>query len=308
MELRHLRYFAAVAEERHFGRAARRLHMAQPPLSRQIQALEAELGFELFERTRRRVELTAAGDVLLERARRVFEELDRAVGDARRASEGESGRVLIGYVSSLAYAGIAPFLRDFRRRWPDVELGLRELPPQTQIESLKDGRIDVGFLRAPVDDPGLSRRVVRRERLMIALPGGHPLARHKRLELASLAHEPFVLFPRPRGPAFFDHLIALCRAAGFSPRIAQEAPQLDLVSLVAAGFGVAILPESLRVLGRRQVALRPIVGDPMTELLAVWRTSDRSPAVARFLEAIGKKGMGAKRGRVTATATTPAAG
>jgi DNA-binding transcriptional LysR family regulator len=294
MELRHLRYFTAVAEEQHFGRAARRLHMAQPPLSRQIQALEAELGFELFERTRRRVELTPGGVVLLERARRVFDELDRAVGDARRASVGETGRVVVGYVSSLAYAGIAPFLREFRTRWPHVDIGLRELPPQAQIDALKDASIDVGFLRAPVDDPGLSRQCVRRERLMVALPSRHPLARQKRVDLAALAREPFVLFPRSRGPSFFDHLISLCRAAGFSPRIAQEAPQLDLVSLVAAGFGVAILPESLRVLGRRQVALRPIVGDPMTELLVVWRTPDKSPAVARFLELIRRRGLGGR--------------
>src|SRR6187431_794617 len=218
MELRHLRYFVAVAEELHFGRAAQRLHIQQPPLSRQIQLLEAELGFSLFERSRRRVELTPAGTALLGRARQVFDALEVAVHDARSASEGESGRLVIGYPSSLAYSGLTELLRAFRTRFPSVELSLRELPPGDQIDGLKAGNLDVGFVRTSLDDPTLVAELVRRESLMVVLPDDHRLATRRNIPLADLAREPFVMFPRARGPAFFDQLMALCGAAGFAPR------------------------------------------------------------------------------------------
>jgi DNA-binding transcriptional LysR family regulator len=292
MELRHLRYFVAVAEERHFGRAAQRLHMAQPPLSRQIQALERELGFSLFQRTRRGVELTPAGASFLDGARRVFLEADRAVIDARRASTGETGRLVVGYLASLAYSGLTRLLRAYREQSPLVEMQLRELSPQEQLEALKQGRIDVGFVRGPVDDPSLSSERVRKERLFAALPSDHPLANRARLSLENLATEPFVTFPRARATAFFDSLMALCRAAGFTPRIVQEAPQLDIVSLVAAGFGVAILPESLREIARPDIALVPLSGTPTIDLLAAWMTSNGSPAVRMFLELMRRVGVG----------------
>src|SRR3954469_11296881 len=167
MELRHLRYFVAVAEELHFGRAAQRLHIQQPPLSRQIQQLELELGFPLFERSRRRVELTPAGSALLGRARQVFDALDVAVHDARSASIGQTGRLVVGYPSSLAYSGLTELLREFRTRFPSVELMLRELPPGDQIEALKSGSLDVGFVRTSLDDPALVAELVRREALMV---------------------------------------------------------------------------------------------------------------------------------------------
>jgi DNA-binding transcriptional LysR family regulator len=284
MELRHLRYFVAVAEERHFGRAARRLHIAQPPLSRQIQALEAELGFPLLERSRRSVELTAAGAVLLERARVLFTEVERAVQEARRASTGETGRLSVAYLSSLAYSGLTPLLRALRESLPSVELTLRELSPAEQLSALKQGRVDVGFVRGPVEDPSLASECIRRERLLVALPADHPLAARRRIQLSALALEPFVSFPRSRAAAFFDTLMAMCHAAGFSPRIVQEAPQLDALSLVAAGFGVAILPESIREVHRPGIELRPIVGSPSVDLLAAWRANDTSPVLMTFLE------------------------
>src|SRR5450432_266347 len=174
MELRHLRYFVTVAEELHFGRAAARLHMAQPPLSRQIQLLEAELGFQLFERSRRRVELTPAGGALLGGARQVFDTLDVAIHDARSASQGESGRLVVGYPSSLAYSGLTELLRAFRSRVPGVEVTLRELSPGEQLSALKAGNLDVGFVRSSLDDPSLSAELVRREALMVVLPNDHP--------------------------------------------------------------------------------------------------------------------------------------
>jgi DNA-binding transcriptional LysR family regulator len=283
MELRHLRYFVAVAEERHFGRAARRLHIAQPPLSRQIQMLESELGFSLFDRSRRQVELTSAGTVLLRHARHVFEAIDLAVHEARRASKGESGRLVVGYPSSLAYSGLTELLRAYRARFPEVEVVLREMPPQHQIDSLKRGEIDVGFIRGRIEDAAITVECVRREPLVVALPAEHPLAGRARVKVAQLAHDPFVIFPRDRGPAFFDQIVSMCHDAGFTPRIAQQAPQLDLVSLVAAGFGVSIVPESLRLLGRDGIAFRPLVGAPVSELLAAWRSGEPSPAVHEFV-------------------------
>lgn len=296
MDLRHLRYFATVAEERHFGRAAQRLHIAQPPLSRQIQDLEAELGFPLFDRSRRRVELTPAGAVFLTHIRRVFEALDLGMHEAKRASVGETGRVVVGYPSSLAYSGITEILRAFRTRFPSVELSLREMPPQEQIEALKEGWLDVGFVRGPLDDASLGHQCVRREPLVVVLPEDHPLASHKRISLKQLAREPFVAFPRQRGPAFFDQIIALCQDAGFSPRIVQEAPQLDIVSLVAAGFGVSILPESIRNVRRQGLVFRPIVGSPTTNLLLVWRADDDSPALEGFLSFVRQVGVRKPRG------------
>jgi DNA-binding transcriptional LysR family regulator len=286
MELRHLRYFLAVAEERHFGRAAARLRIAQPPLSRQIQALEKELGFTLFERTRRQVELTPAGDVLLEHARRIFEAVDVAVHEAERASRGESGRIVVAYPSTFAYSGLPELVRAFRAKFPVVEVVLRELAPQLQVEALREGRIDVGFVRAPFAEPGLVSELVRSEPLVAALPSGHPLAARKLIPLSLLAKEPFVMFPRVRGPAYFDQLIRLCNQAGFTPRIVQEAPQLDIVSLVAAGLGVSLLPSSIRRIRRAGIVLRPITGGPRTELLVAWSARSSSAVLREFLEVV----------------------
>ena len=289
MELRHLRYFTVVAEELHFGRAAQRLRMAQPPLSRQIQALEAELGLRLFERSRRGVVLTAAGAALLDGGRGVFDAVERAVASARRAHAGQIGRVAIGYVSSLAYVGLGELLRAFRARTPSVDVVVREAPPQEQIEGLLEGRLDVGFLRGPVADPELVAESVRRETLAVVVPAGHRLARRRRVELSELAREPFVGFPRARSPGFFDQIMSLCRAAGFTPRIVQEAPMIDLMSLVIAGFGVSIVPESLHRVGRAGLAFRPLVGAPRADLVMVTRSGEPSPALARFLELARKR-------------------
>jgi len=297
MELRHLRYFVAVAEELHFGRAAARLHIQQPPLSRQIQDLESELGFPLFERSRRRVELTPAGAALLGRTRQVFDALEVAIHDARSASEGDSGRLVVGYPSSLAYSGLTELLRAFRTRFPSVELSLRELPPGEQIDGLKAGNLDVGFVRTSLDDPSLAADLVRREALMVVLPDDHRLATRRSIPLAALASEPFVLFPRARGPAFFDQLMALCGSAGFTPRIVQEAPQLDIVSMVAAGFGVSIMPSSMRNFRRPGLAFRAIVGAPQVELLIVWRHQNLSPALHKFVDLVRVLGMDRRRPR-----------
>ena len=286
MELRHLRYFAAVAEELHFGRAAERLRLAQPPLSRQILDLEAELGFPLFDRTRRQVRLTAAGAVLAAQAGRVFEAVDLAVREAHRASRGESGRVAVAYPSSLVYSGLTELLRAFRTRFPSVEVVLREMSPQQQVDALRGGSIDVGFVRAPLDEPSLESEMVRTEPLVVALPLGHWLAKRRSIPLGLLADEPFVLFSRQRGPGYFDYLMRLCHEAGFTPRIVQEALQLDIASLVAAGFGVSIVPVSMRRIRHSGLVLRPIVGRPTTSLLVAWRQGNPSAVLQGFLEVV----------------------
>jgi DNA-binding transcriptional LysR family regulator len=291
VELRHLRYFVAVAEERHFGRAARRLEMAQPPLSRQIQGLEAELGFPLFDRSHRKVELTTAGDTFLAHTRRVFEALDTGVTAAKRAAAGKSGRITIAYPSSVAFSALHELFRVFHRRLPDVDVALRELPPQEQIEALKDGRIDVGFIRGPMNDEELSTKKVLSESLVIALPTNHVLTGKKRIALEVLAREPFICFPRHRGPGFFDYLMRLCHEAGFSPNILQEAPQLDIVSLVAAGFGVAIVPRSVKYARRPGVVFRPIVGSPKTEVHMAWLPSNGSTVLRTFLDILSEVGI-----------------
>lgn len=295
MELRHLRYFVAIAEERHFGRAAEKVGIAQPPLSKQLQDLEQELGYPLFDRSRRPIELTAAGQALLEHARSIFESLEIAVRETRRAGAGHSGRVAIGYPQSLAYSGLTGLLRAFRERSPDVAIEVRELPPADQVEALKRGDLDIGFVRAPLHEPQLSSENIRTEKLVLALPADHRLAIRERVALSAVSREPFVFFPRARGPGFFDLLISVCRDSGFTPHIVQEAPQIDVLALVAAGFGLSILPDSVRELRRADIVLRPIIGSPTTELRLVWRSGDPSPAVARFIETV--RSVGVKRGR-----------
>jgi DNA-binding transcriptional LysR family regulator len=291
MELRQLRYFQAVAEEGHFGRAARRLRMAQPPLSRAVQQLERELGLTLFDRTRRRIELTPAGRALLAQVDRVFASVDQAIDQARRASVGEVGRIAIGYPSSVAFGGMTELLKAFRARSPSVGMVVRELWPQAQVDGLKDGSLDVGFLRGPLDEPALASRVVRRERMVVALPRGHALVARKRISIESLAEEPFIISPRPRGPAYFDQVMRLCHDAGFTPRIVQEAPQLDVVSFIAAGFGLALLPASVRDARRPGVVFRPLVGSPRADLLVAWRPDESSPVVRDFLETVERVGI-----------------
>jgi DNA-binding transcriptional LysR family regulator len=290
MDLRHFRYFAAVAEELHFGRAAARVRVAQPALSRQIRDLEAELGLPLLERDRRRVALTAAGAVFLTEIRRVLGQVDRAVEIARRAARGEHGSLGIGYVPAVAYSALPDIVRAFRRRLPDVEIQLHEMSPVQQVEALLAEQVDAGFLRGPINEPALAADIVLEEALVAALPSGHPLGARKRLGLTMLAKEPFVLPARSRGPGFHDQILAMCRTAGFSPRVVQEGSQTDAISLVASGAGVAIVPTSLRVIRRAGVVYRPLRERPVTQLVMVWRKGAASPVLHAFLDMVRRLG------------------
>ncbi|HEY9847144.1 MAG TPA: LysR substrate-binding domain-containing protein, partial [Candidatus Caenarcaniphilales bacterium] len=243
MELRHLRYFVTLAEELHFGRAAERLHIAQPPLSQQIRQLEAELGFLLFHRTKRMVQLSEAGQVFLREIQQVLRQLEQAVQTGRQASRGEVGQLVVGFVGSAAYNILPAILQTFRTTAPAVNLELHELTTDQQLKWLREGRIDVGFLRPPIEDNIFSLEIIFQEPLVAALPETHVLANQVALSLRSISGEPFILFPRPLAPGLYDQIISLCHQASFSPRVVQEAIQMQtIVSLVAAELGLAIVP------------------------------------------------------------------
>lgn len=288
MELRHLRSFIAVAEELHFSRAARRLHIEQPALSQQIRQLERELGTRLFERTTRRVELTVPGRVLLDRARRVTDAADRSMADTRRAARGQLGWLVIGFVDSAAYGLLPPVLRELRRHAPDLSLELRELSTEAQLAGLLDD-IDAGIVRDVDEFDGLDVTPLLTERLVVAVPAAHLLSGRDRVRLAELADEPFVSFPRERVPIIHDRLVELCRTTGgFQPQIAHHALQYPtMIGLVAAGYGVALVPDSLRVFrhgGVRYVALAD--DGAVSRLSLARRATNTEPATLTFVEII----------------------
>jgi DNA-binding transcriptional LysR family regulator len=285
MELRHLRYFVAVAEELHFGRAAERLHMAQPPLSQQIRQLEVEIGFDLFRRTKRSVQLTEAGQLFLDRVRVIFAQVDQAIEIGRQASRGDLGQMIVGFVGSAAYNVLPPILQAMRTQVPGVSLELRELTTVQQLQWVAEGNIDVGFVRPPVDLPGLESEVIFQEPLMVALSEYHPLCQDKTVAVRSLMNESFIQFPRVLAPGLYDPIISLCQQAGFSPNVVQEAIQMQtIVSLVAAEMGVAIVPASLQNLQRKGVVYKPLAEvTPLVAIALVWRKFP-SPAVQRFVE------------------------
>jgi len=285
MELRHLRYFVAVAEELHFGRAAQRLFMAQPPLSQQILQLEREIGTSLLERTNRRVQLTAAGQVFLHDARDILARVDHAILTAQRASRGEAGWLGVGFVASATYDVLPVILRRFRERFPEVELVLIELLGTEQGQALRENQIHVGFARLPSDVEGIVLESVAEHPLMVALPATHPLAKQDRIALPELAAEPFILFPRQPESNYADYIIRLCAAAGFTPRIVQKTGEMQTaVSLVDAGIGVAIVPASVQNLRREGVVYRPFTEPaPTIELSMGYRKHDPSPILPHFL-------------------------
>ena len=291
MELRHLRYFVAVAEELHFGRAAERLHIAQPPLSRQIRDLERELGTPLFERVARGVELTAASRAFLPEARLTLAQAERAKRTAQRAAQGEIGRLRVGFAEAATYSRILPdVLGFFRMHLPLIGLSLFEMDSAHQEDAFRDGRIDLGLLQSPPADADRWLRVeqVYRDALVAAVPETHRLAGRTRISLGDLAAESFVLFPRAVDPALYDKIIARCRSAGFSPHLVQEAAGWHtLAGLVGAGVGVAFVPQSLSKIKRPGVVYRPVRDLSVElEMFAAWNASEKSPVRERFITAL----------------------
>lgn len=289
MELRHLRYFVVLAEELHFSRAAQRLGISQPPLSQQIRALELSLNARLFERTNRRVELTEAGRALLVEARATLDQAGRAANIVGQAQRGEIGELKIGFAPSAPL--IAPFtatVAAFRKTSPGVRLLLNEQVTTEQIDALLERRLHVGFIRSPAapDLPDAIAAVeLYREPLAVFMRADHPLARHRTVPLKALASEPFVFFPRSHGTSLYDQVLALCRKAGFIPRIDQEARgNATILGLVAVGLGVSILPASLHGIAVADVACRELspAGVP-TSMWLIHRRHDQSPASEAFV-------------------------
>jgi DNA-binding transcriptional LysR family regulator len=285
MELRHLRYFVTVAEELHFGRAAERLAIAQPSLSQQIRQLEDELGVPLFYRTKRFVELTDAGKVFLTEAQQILAQVQEARRAVQRAHRGEVGRLVIGYISSSTYDLLPMILRAYRERFPDVDVALRELTTREQLRALEEEYIDVGILRLPISAPMLNVEVVRREPIVCALPEKHPLAAQERVAVSLLADEPFILQASQRGAGYHGQLMHLCLSAGFTPNVVQEVMEIHtIVSLVAAGMGVSLVPLSARNIRSQGVVYRELEGSPtLTELAVAWLRTTRSALVQNLL-------------------------
>jgi DNA-binding transcriptional LysR family regulator len=286
MELRQLRYFATLADELHFGRAAKRLSLTQPPLSQAMQNLEREQGVRLLDRTRRHVALTPAGHAFLEEARQTLARAERAADQARRAGRGEVGRLAVGFLANTAYTLLPLVLRDFARAYPGVKLDLRELGIPQQLEALRSGDIDVGLLRPPVQDAELLAEVLLEEPFLLALPSAHPLAALKRIPAKRLAGEAFVAFPRAPGFVFGDLVLGFCLRNGFTPRVAQEVNQTHaVIGLVSAGIGVALVPASAHKIGLAGVVYRPLrEATPLARVAIARRRADGSPVVAAFLE------------------------
>lgn len=290
MELRHLHYFIAVAEELHFSRAAERLRISQPPLSQQIRGLEDELGVKLFERTKRQVQLTEAGKVFLERSYLVLSQLKQAIEATQRIGRGEVGQLAIGFVGSATYTVLPDILSVFREQFPFVELRLHELTTTQQVQALHQKQVDVGIVRSAIIEPGLSVECILKESLVLALPETHPLSAETKVSLSNLADESFILFPAKLGPIFYEQIINVCQQAGFHPKVAQEAVQMQtIIGLVAAGLGIAFVPASLQNFHRNGVIYRPLQEQtPTTGLYLTWRQYDSSPVIGAFLSSARK--------------------
>lgn len=289
LELRHLRYFVAVAEELHFGRAAARLHMAQPPLSQQVRRLEELIGTELFDRTSRRVALTTAGEAFLDRSRSLLAQADADVDEARRIGRGEQGRLDIGFITSAIPLGITARLHAYRQLHPDVQLRLHEGYTSLILDRLLAGSIDMGVVRDSEPNPALTITTLATEPFVAVLPVDHPAAGQATLDAGLLRDEPFVFYPRTAGER--AHLLNLdaCRSAGFEPRIVQEASSwVTILHLVEAGLGVTIAPASATVTTPAGVRAIPLAGThPRSEVQLVQRAGDSRAILTDFLAVPG---------------------
>ena len=291
MELRHLRYFVAVGEDQHYGRASRRLGVAQPALSRQIKDLENEIGFKLFDRMPRGVRLSAAGELFMADARRILQEVGEATARAARAARGQSGTLRIGFAENASWHGVVPdSFRRFREQHPDVVLQLQPAASLEQLAAIRSGRLDAGFVNfMPKADADLDQLAVGRQQVELALPKRHPLTRLKKLRLRDLTDAPFIWFPRWASSAFYDRLMHECYLGGLkSPRIVQEGlNEATILSLVSTGLGVGWVLESARWRCPRTVAVLPVVDLNMPVSLALaWKRDNTSPLLVRFIDEV----------------------
>ena len=293
MELRRFKYMAVLAEELHFGRAAERLGIAQPALTQQIQALERELGVQLFQRTKRSVRLTVAGRVTLDEAIRTLQQADRTALVAQQAGRGQLGHIEIGFVGSAVFSGVlSKAISHFREGNPLVELRLSELGILQQLDDVGSGRLDLGIVRTPIKSlpPDVGLSILYREPIILALPDRHPLAKQKKITLKNLSEEPFVGLQIHDGVGFNAQVADICATGGLSPKVRLRAGQLvALAGMVAGGLGIAFVPDSLRHLHIPDVVYRPLTDmKEQSNLAVVFRKSERAPAVVGFLDQMRK--------------------
>lgn len=288
MDIRSLSCFVAVAETLHFGRAATRLHLTQPALSQRIKALEEEIGAELFARSRRHVALTPSGEAFLEPARAAVIQANRAKLQARRALQGEAGRLRLGFTVIAFYGMLPEAVQAFRRRYPDVVVELSEMNSPTLEAALEQGTLDLGILHPPLATPGLSMRALPEEPLLLALPERHRLAAHDIVAIHDLGDEPLLVAPRAIGPHFYDRIVALFQGAGISPRFVQEVtPMTTLVGLVATGAGLGFVARGIAETGRPGVVFRPVEpAPPALPMAAAWAGAAPSAPAQRLLEVV----------------------
>lgn len=290
IELRHLRYFIAVAEELHFGHAAARLNISQPPLSQQIQILEQQIGARLFARTNRSVSLTEAGRQFLADSRQILTQVDDAAARAARLHQGETGELRIGFTSSAPFIkAVSDTLLTFRRRYPDVHIQTRETNTREQIVPLNEGALDLGLMRNTQLPETLIWERVLREPLLAMVPRDHPLASQPRVSLRELAREPFVFFDPHVGTGLYDDILGLLRRYDLTPTIAQEVGEaMTIIGLVAAGLGVSILPASFRRVQLSEMCWLPIEEqDAVSEMWLVWsKHHEQGQAARRFRESL----------------------
>ena len=287
MELRHLRYFLAVAEELHFGRAAARVHIAQPPLSKQIQQLEQEIGVQLFKRSKRSVELTNAGKIFQREALGILNSLENAIKKAKLAGWGDAGWLSIGFIASSAYDVLPVILKEFKKKHPEIELVLQEIQSSEQNQALREGRLHVSFARFPKTESGLVFETVYSDQLVAALPQSHRLNKKRSLKLFDLANEPFILQPPPPSP-HANNTMQIFANAGITLQIVQTVEETHTaLGLVAAGIGITLLPSSVQKLQIRGIEYRNLKNPaPILELKMGYRVDETSPALARFIETV----------------------
>ena len=287
MELRHLRYFVAVAQELHFGRAAEHIGITQPVLSDQIRRLETLLGVQLLYRTKRVVQLTEPGRIFLADAIRLLAQAETMIATVQRAAQGAVGELTIGYTGPALYTVLPEIVRTFRDRYPNVELTLHEGCTPEQEAALLAGEIQVGFLHPPID-ARVHLREVHWESMVVALPEHHPLVSQPSVSIQDLARESFILFPRTVGPYLYSRILALCAQAGFSPRVVQEVtPQPTMIGLVAAGIGIAFVSASMQSISRPGVVYRALNEEaPVLKLAVAWTGEVKSPVLQNFLQEV----------------------
>lgn len=284
MELRQLRYFLAVAEELHFGRAAKRVHISQPPLSQQIRHLEEDLRVQLFYRTKRKVELTDAGRAFAGEARLILQQVDQAAGLAVEANRSKLSTLVVGCSPANTHV-VLPILKVFAKRHPKVHFVVKSLASEQQAEALRNGRIDVGFITLPVDREGLAMETVLRERLVVAMREKHPLSHRRRVPLRALSSETLILFPLHLSPGRYDVITGLCREAGFSLHVVHEVDNIHtMLELIGAGFGVSLMRASVQNVPRKGVVFRELQHSPVVETALAYRRGNRPEVLSLFVD------------------------